>query len=449
MTNGRPRRRSIFSGVLLILLGVLFLLHNFRGGFPIWDLFWRWWPLLLILWGLAKLYDHFAARRTGQVGPPTITGGDIFLVIFIVALFGSLGGIEYISKHGDWLDVQWPPWEQSYSFSEQVPAQSIPAGSRISISTDRGDITVRPAETAEISITAKKRLGGASEEDARHRAEQVRVVVKEKGGSYDVGVESQGPNVRVDLEVHVPKPASVSVVTLRGNASITGIAGGASAVARRGDIEIRDIGGDVNAELSRGDAHIVGARGNVSLSGKGSQVEIADVKGEAVVEGEYYGPIRIEKAAKGARFVSHRTDLTVTQLSGRIDTGSGRLEISDAAGNLALVTREYDILVQNVSGRVHVENRHGNVELRFALPPREDVEVTNSSGNVELILPPKSSFEVHADARSGEIDCEFSELAPQTSADRGNSKLDGKLGAKGPQLRLKTSYGTIHLRKGP
>ena len=30
----------------------------------------------------------------------------------------------------------------------------------------------------------------------------------------------------------------------------------------------------------------------------------------------------------------------------------------------------------------------------------------------------------------------------------GDTKLEGKLGAKGPALRLKTSYGTIRLRKG-
>ncbi len=51
----RLRRRSIFSGLLLILLGALFLMHNFHYGFPIWRILERWWPLLFIIWGVSKL----------------------------------------------------------------------------------------------------------------------------------------------------------------------------------------------------------------------------------------------------------------------------------------------------------------------------------------------------------------------------------------------------------
>jgi len=446
MTNGKPRRRSIFSGVLLIVLGLLFLLHNFRGGFPLWDIFWRWWPVLLIVWGLAKLYDHFRARQAGEAAPRTITGGDILLVFILVALAGSIGGMDWVRQHPDWGDVG-VPWAQPYSFNEEVPAKPIAADSRITIRTNRGDITVRPEEAAEIRVLVKKTVRESDESSAKAHAQQVSVAIVQTGDGYEVRPQGQGTGLQVDLEVHVPKRSSVNLWTDRGAVQVTGLAGSVTAHGGRGEIEIRDTGGDVSVEQARGDAHIVGARGNVKLSGKGGQIEIADVNGEAVVEGEFYGPIRIEKAAKGARFISHRTDLTVTQLAGRIDTGSGRLEISNAPGNLTLATRKYDVVLENVTGRVHIENRDGDVQLRFGQPPREEVEVINASGSIELVLPPKSSFEVQAEARKGDIECEFSELAPQKKGHRGDTKLEGKLGANGPQFRLKTSYGTIRLRK--
>src|SRR5260370_37232080 len=87
MTNGRPRRRSIFTGVVLIVLGLIFLAQNFRGEFGFWRLFSKWWPLLLILWGVAKLIDRLAAQRSGEGAPPTITGGGAFFGNF-VCLFG-------------------------------------------------------------------------------------------------------------------------------------------------------------------------------------------------------------------------------------------------------------------------------------------------------------------------------------------------------------------------
>ena len=448
MTNGRLRRRSIFSGLLLIALGTLLLLHNLRGAFPdLLELFHRWWPVLLILWGLAKLYDHLMAQQTGQMAPRTITGGDIFLVFLLIVLVASVGGMDWLRRHGNVHEFRLP-WEQTYSFSEELPSKTIKAESQVSIFTDYGDITLYAEETAEIRVLAKKTIGASSEGEAHKTAEQVRIKIAETRDGYEVGTQNQGSLVQVDLEVHLPKRVSVTARTPRGGLQINGLAGRVTAQTQRGNVELRDTAGDVSAQIERGDVRIVGAGGNVKLSGRGGQVEIADVKGEAVVEGEFFGPIRIERAAKGARFVSRRTDLTVTQLPGRIETGSGRLEITDATGNVSLTTRKYDVLLENVAGRVHIENRDGNVELRFPQPPREDVEVINQSGSIELVLPAKSSFEVHAESRSGEIDCEFPELGPLEKGEHRTARLDGKLGAKGPQLRLRTTYGTIRLRKG-
>ncbi len=452
MTNGRARRRSVFSGLLLVLVGVVLLLHNIRGSFPnLLELVDRWWPLLLIVWGLAKLYDHLAARHSGQVSPRTITGGDILLVFLLIAVVASVGGYDWARHRGEIRDSDiWGIFGGSrYSFSEEVPVKAIPADARISIRTDRGDITVHPEEAAELRVLVKKRVSGTNEAEAQKRAQQVRIVITENSGSYEVRPEGQGERAEVDLEVHVPKQASVAVWTGHGGLQVNGLAGSVTAHGQRGDIEIRDTGGDVSAELIRGDAHILGVRGNVKLSGKGGQIEVADVKGEAVVEGEFFGPIRIEKTAKGMRFVSHRTDLTVSQLAGRMETGSGRLEVSDAPGNVSLTTRNYDVVLGNVAGRVHIENRNGNVELRFPQPPHETVEVSNTSGDIALVLPANSSFELHAETRSGEINSEFKELASLEKQERGSTRLDGKLGAKGPELRLKTSYGAIRLRKSP
>jgi len=447
MANGKPRRRSIFSGLLLILIGGLFLWNNLVGELGIWQLFTRWWPALLILWGLAKLYDHLAAQRTGQAAPSTITGGDIALVLLVVGLAGAAQGVSVI-RHHDPGDFGWPPWEQPYSFSEELPAKAIPPGSRITIRTERGDISVRPENTPEIRALVKKTLGGSDERDAENRTRQVNVAIAEANGGYEVRTQNQGGQVRVDLEVHVPKQSNLVAQTARGGLQIAGLAGSVIAEAQRGNVEIRDTGGDVSAQMERGDVHIVGAQGNVKLSGRGGQVEIADVKGDATLEGEFFGPIRIEKVAKGARFVSRRTDLTISQLPGRLETGSGRLEIADAPGNLSLTTSKYDVVLENVGGRIRIENREGDVEIRFRQPPREDVEVTNRSGNIELVLPPKSSFEVHAESHSGDIDSDFEELPKKEVEGHGNTKLEGKLGTKGPQLRLKTTYGTIRLHKG-
>jgi len=69
------------------------------------------------------------------------------------------------------------------------------------------------------------------------------------------------------------------------------------------------------------------------------------------------GPIRADKVAKGVRFVSHRTDLTLTQLSGHMEAASGNLEVVDAPGNLIVRTRDEDITIENAGGKVKIEDR--------------------------------------------------------------------------------------------
>jgi DUF4097 and DUF4098 domain-containing protein YvlB len=193
---------------------------------------------------------------------------------------------------------------------------------------------------------------------------------------------------------------------------------------------------------------VAGAKGDVKLAGSGRDVDISNVAGSASVDGEFYDPIRLEKIAKGVHYLSQRSDLTVTQVAGRVELTSGSLEVVDAAGSLNLKTREKDITVENPGGRVRVENRHGQVNVRFAQPPKEDVEVINQSAGITLTVPAKSSFEIHAETRSGDINSDFDEPTITKIRDNhDNTRLDGKVGPRGPQIHLKTTYGTITIRK--
>ncbi len=149
------------------------------------------------------------------------------------------------------------------------------------------------------------------------------------------------------------------------------------------------------------------------------------------------------------RFISQRTDLTLSQLAGHMEAGPGNLEIFDAPGNLSVRSQD-DITLENAGGKVKVDNRRGNVEVRFSAPPKDDIEINNSSAGITLSLPDSSSFEIVADCHScRDIDSEFSgESLKKTSTTSGDYHLEGKYGSgRGPKITLKTSYGSIAIRK--
>ncbi len=167
-----------------------------------------------------------------------------------------------------------------------------------------------------------------------------------------------------------------------------------SITSASGDVEVRDTASDVNIEMHKGDVKVSDTKGDIKISGKGTQVDVASATGSLTLDGEFYGPIRAEKVAKGLRFISQRTDLTLTSLTGHMETSSGNLEIVDAPGDIALRTNRYSVTIENATGKVKVDNRDGDVSLRFSSPPKEDIDVTNTNASISLTLPESASFSI-------------------------------------------------------
>lgn len=451
MSNGKPRRRSIFGGLLLIIIGGLLLADNLITGFAVWTLFSRYWPLILILWGLAKLFDYFASRRAGEAAPPTFSGGEFFLLILLLLFVGGVASIRELGERVPGLFEG--PWDQTYSFPLETSAKNIKPDARILVHLQRGDIRILPEDITEIRAVATRNLRvgpGSREDEVRRWADAVTLEIREVGGIYELrprGADLTSRRLRVDLELHVPKQASVELKTDRGNIFIASLQGIIRAEVGSGDIEIRDASRSVDLKIRSGDVRVSGVKETVHLLGDAGEVEVNDVGGEAVLEGNMDGPIRLSNIAKGARYRSNRTDLSTGPLPGRVELSGGTLEVTDVNGAVSVTTREKHIRFENVAGKIFIRNRNGDVDLRFANPPKDEVDVENQSGAIELLLPASSSFDLAASSRNGEVESEFAAPTLKKSEEQDTVKLEGKIGARGPALRLTTTYGTISLRK--
>jgi len=58
---------ALTGGLILIVLGIIFMLENLYGGFSFWRIFARYWPLILILIGIRKLYGYFTWHEVPSV----------------------------------------------------------------------------------------------------------------------------------------------------------------------------------------------------------------------------------------------------------------------------------------------------------------------------------------------------------------------------------------------
>ncbi len=58
--TAKARGGALTAGLILIAIGVIFLIESFHASFSPWHLFARYWPVILIIVGVRKLYGYFA-----------------------------------------------------------------------------------------------------------------------------------------------------------------------------------------------------------------------------------------------------------------------------------------------------------------------------------------------------------------------------------------------------
>src|SRR5208282_1254165 len=393
------------------------------------DVVLHWWPLALIFLGLIKLYDRTVASRSADPGSARITGGEIMLVVGMITLLCVVVAVDSI-KHTIGGKLPMEISGDAYPFDLDVAPKTVPSNVRVTIRGGRGDITVRTADTPEIRVSGKKNVHAWSENDASHRADPVSVEIVQNGDGYEIhptGVNSGDSRITIDMDIQVPKKAAVTVRNEKGGITVSDMATPVSVTSANGDVEVRDTASDVNIEMHKGDVKVSNTKGDIKISGKGGEVDVASATGSFTLDGEFFGPIRAEKVAKGVRFISQRTDLTLTSLTGHMETSSGNLEIVDAPGDITLRTNRYSVTVENATGKVKVDNRDGDVELRFSSPPKADIDITNTNASISLTLPESASFNILSDCHSCDIDSEFSsDTLKKTSVESGDSHLEGK-----------------------
>jgi Putative adhesin/Domain of unknown function (DUF5668) len=446
VSNDGQTRGSIFSGVLLILLGILFLAARSNPDLRFWHLFWHYWPVLIILWGFAKLIDHVSAQQSGRTRPPLVTGPEAALMVLVVLVLGGMGIYSKIRERNPDLEINLNMFHEKASQNVDVPAKNIPAGSHVTLTTLRGDINCHAGDGNELRVNGNETAAEASESAAQERLRDVRVVIEQTRDGYVVHPVNQeaGGSVTVDLDITLPKDVSVTARTNHGDISISGITGKATATTQHGDVEIHNTNSDVTAELTKGAVRINDIVGNVHITGRGDEVDVSDVTGDMSIEGEFFGPVTIRNVSKTTRYVSQKADITLEHMTGRLELESGQIEISDVTGAAKIRTSNKDLDVENVGGRLEIADVHGDIKVGYAQAPTQEISISNESGEVELTLPDKSNFQISASSKGGEVDSDF-DGSSDTQGD--TPRFNAKIGTGVPKITITTTYGAIHIRK--
>ncbi|MBL0161700.1 MAG: hypothetical protein IPP47_32265 [Bryobacterales bacterium] len=139
-------------------------------------------------------------------------------------------------------------------------------------------------------------------------------------------------------------------------------------------------------------------------------------------------------------FVPKKIDL-------KLDTVNGGINVADVRGNMKFQTVNGGVTLARMAGMVRGETVNGGVHVDLAgnTWEGEGLELETVNGGVTVAVPAAYSASFHAGTVNGGMNSDFEGASIQGK--HGPKKMDLKLGAGGPTVRLETVNGGVKIRR--
>lgn len=451
-----PRRRSLVGPLILIVVGVLFLLRNFGYTIPLLHNFVRYWPLLLVLIGLVRLAEFFAARSAGRPAP-VMGGGSVFLLILLIIAGVSLSAAFHGRDQINWgslrdnVDVDddlMHLFGSEYSFDGEV-TQPMPAAGVVRVNCERGNVTVNNWDQPQVKVVYHKRIFAGSQDEANSTNQATTPRVQSQGNTVDVQANTEAAGqkgVAADLDVYVPLKADVELTLRRGDVSVAQRTGDVKVNSQHGDVTLDQVTGNANVVTHHGSLHVSNLTGNVTADGRLDDLVLDTVTGPALVTADIFGDTRLSKLQKGVTIRTSRTELQLARLDGDLTMDSGDLQGDGLLGPVTLSTKAKDVSLRNLRGDVHINDDHGDINLESgSVAGLGNLDLTTHHGDVHLRLPSKASFQYDVRTRHGAISNDFGGTGATSNS--GSSAASGTVGKGGVKINVTSDTGDVQISK--
>jgi hypothetical protein len=447
------RRSSLVGPVLLIALGLVFLVNNLYPEIPLLGLLGSYWPYLLIAWGglrlIEVLYWHFAGKPLPRSG---LSGGEWTLIV-LIALIG--GGIQASNRFRD----HWPGaritmhgvelFGESFDFPLSASYEGAGKAPRVVIDNLRGNARVITADTENIAVSGRATVRALDQGSAEGVNERCPLEIVKQGDLIVVRTNqeraAEASRISSELDITVPRGASVEGRGRYGDFEITGIAGSVEIDSANAGVRLADIGGNVRVSLGKSDVvRAVNVAGNVDMKGSGWDVDLENIQGTTTINGSYSGEVRLRRLAKALRFQNRSNELRLERVPGQLRMTRSDLNGEDLVGPVVLRARNQDVILANFTETLELNVERGDVQVRPRAPLAK-IDVRTNAGDIDFAVPAGAKFQLRATTSRGEIVDDFG--APLEGRREGRGQvLMGSVGG-GPEVSLVSERGTIRLYK--
>jgi len=404
------RRRSLVAPLLLIGVGALFLARNLYPDMPFAEYVARYWPVLLIAWGVLRIIEILAWSATSRPLPARgLSGGEWVMVVLVI-----LVGASVHTVHG--MTSWWPDRIQiggmdmfgerfEYPLSGERPAGPAP---HVVIRDFRGDAKISGTDAAMVRISGHKTIRSLDRKIADRANTDTPLEITGDGNNIEINLhqeKARGPQrPSATLEITVPKGASIEVHGRNGDLDIADVNGSVNISSDNAGVRLLNIGGEAHLDLRRSDlVHMEGVKGAVEIKGRGSDIELESISGPVSVNGAYNGTVQLKGLAKPLRFTGPQTELTLEAVPGQLRVALGDLNASGISGPTVLSARSKDVKITDFTGPLDLSIERGDLDLSTSKLPLGRIHARSRSGDIRLGLPDAAQFTLNATTGNGSV----------------------------------------------
>ena len=271
---------------------------------------------------------------------------------------------------------------------------TVSSGADLEVFTRSGDVVVRSGPAGSIAIVGKIHVGDRwfnGGKKAEIQGIEQNPPIAQTGNHVRIDYVNVR-DVAIDYEITAPSDTRVHTKSGSGDQTIEGMQAGVEIETGSGDVRLRDLAGDLRVHTGSGNVEARGAAGPIEARA-GS------------------GDIRIEENSKG--------DVSV-------ETGSGNIDVRGVDGGLRISAGSGDVTVDGKpASSWSVKTGSGNAQLRVPEQAAFDVDISTSSGSVEVAHPVTTTIQ-------GRVQEE-------------RKSIRGKVNGGGPEISVHTGSGDVRV----
>ncbi len=293
----------------------------------------------------------------------------------------------------------------------------VKSGGAIVVDVDFGSIEVGTNATSEVLVDVWRKIGRGSKSDEEkflkenpvnftQDGDTVRISAKTKKSSWSLLGRNSN---EAKYKITVPAKFNARLGTAGGGIEVDDLTGDVKAETSGGGLHFARLHGPLKGDTSGGGIHVLGCEGKLKINTSGGGIEV--VGGSGTLDGE---------------------------------TSGGPVSVKRFGGPMHVETSGGGITILGATGKVEASTSGGAINAELAAPVSDIVKLETSGGGVTLRVPVDSTFDLDAETSAGNVHSEL----PVAGADKKErDHLKGPVNGGGKTIWLRTSAGSIHLKK--